>query len=292
MHRGLLTVLAACSLPWAPGATLAAGPVAEGTLATVRFRVTVQETSAAQYSSTAIARVLDAECVMVALPASQIGSAGATPEQQAAAEAAAAQGQALAQQADPSMDIATRMAAEAEKCGDDEACLTALAMQMSQDPEFLAQQGNLAATVQGATGAQPDLGPARYQQWRPQTCSGELQANDTYVTSDPGGEGGDGAYTDTVTVAGAGPIEDASWPGLFMETDAVNNTTRYRVVPPAPITLPSNSSINGAGTMQVQLLGSTALPDMLGPYPGVMGAHKGSVEGTDGSVSFESTAAE
>jgi hypothetical protein len=290
MHRGLLTVLAACTFPFAVGSALAAGPAPEGATATVKFRVTVQEKSTAEYASTAIARVLSAQCTMIAAPAMQISSAGPTAEQEAAVQASAARAEALAQPGQPSMDIANKVAAEAEKCGDDEACLTALAMQMSQDPEFLAQQPNLKANMQAAAGLDPNLGPVRYQQWHSQSCTGELQVNDTYVTSDPGGEGGAGAYTDTVTVKSTGAI--APWPGLFMETDVVNGTTQYRIAPPAPIKLPSNSSISGAGSMPVELLGSTALPQVLGPYPGVMGKHKGSVKGKDGTISLEWSSAQ
>jgi hypothetical protein len=114
-----------------------------------------------------------------------------------------------------------------------------------------------------------------------------MQVNDTYVTSDPGGEGGDGAYTDTVTVSATGTVNAGSWLGLLMETDAVKGTTQYRITPPAPITFPSNSSITGAGSVDVSLLGSTALPDVLGPYPGLTGGHKGAVKGKDGSISLE-----
>jgi len=285
MHRGLVAVLAACSVPLAAGAALAADPAPAGTVKTVKFRVTVQEKSAAQYSSTAIARVLNAECQMVAQAATQIGSGGPTPEQEAAAKASQAQAEAAAQQAEPSTDMATKLAAEAEKCGDDEACLTALAMQMSQDPEFLAQQGNLKAANQAAAAANPDLGPARYQQWSPQSCTGDMKVKDTYVTSDPGGEGGDGAYTDTVTVDGSGAV--APWPGLFMETDLVKGTTQYRLAQPAPLTLPSKSSLKGDGSKDVSLLGTTALPQVLGPYPGIAGKQKATIKGENGSVALE-----
>jgi hypothetical protein len=200
------------------------------------------------------------------------------------------QGEAIARQGEPSMDTATKMAAEAEKCGDDEACLTALAMQMSQDPEFLAHQGDLKAASQAAAGLAPDLGPIRYQQWSPQSCTGDMKVNDTYVTSDPGGEGGDGAYTETVTVDASSAI--APWPGLFMETDVVKGTTQYRFAEPAPITLPSSSSIKGTGSANVSLLETTALPQVLGPYPGVMGNHKAVLKGQNGSVSLEWLAAQ
>ena len=45
--------------------------------------------------------------------------------------------------------------------------------------------------------------------------------------------------------------------------------------------------MSGAGTRQVDLLGTTKLPEMLGPYKGVLGAQKGSVKGENGSVSVE-----
>jgi len=289
MNRRFLAVLAACSVPFA---AFAAGPVPEGTVKTVKFKVTVQENSKAEYSSTAIARVLTAQCQMIAMPAMQISSAGPMAEQQAAMAASQTQGEALSQQMQPNMDMATQMAAEAEKCGDDEACLTALAMKMSQDPDFLAQQGNMKAGASAAASLQPDLDPVRYQQWRPQACTGEMKVNDTYVTSDPGGEGGDGAYTETVTVTATGAVDGALWPGLFMETDVVKGTTQYRVTAPAPITLPSNSSLKGAGSRAVDLLGSTALPDTLGPYPGVIGKHKDNIKGKDGTVALEWTAAQ
>jgi hypothetical protein len=287
MRYRFLAVLAACSVPFASGSALAAGPVPEGTVKTVKFKVTVQEKTKGDWDSTAIARVLNAQCQMVALPASAIAFAGMTAEQEAAVQQTQAEGEALNQQMQPSMDIATRMAAEAEKCGDDEACITAMVMQMSQDPEFLAQQPNLKAGAEKAAGLNPDLGPVRYQQWHPQACSGEMQVNDTYIHSDPGGEGGDGAYTDTTTVAAAATIDQNNRLGLYLETDMVGNTTQYRVVAPVGVVLPSNSSMSGAGTRQVDLLATTKLPDMLGPYPGVMGTQKASVKGKDGTIAIE-----
>jgi hypothetical protein len=115
-----------------------------------------------------------------------------------------------------------------------------------------------------------------------------MQVNDTYVHSDPGGEGGDGAYTDTTTVKGSAKVDTASnGLGLFIETDTVGNVTQYRLGAPVAVVLPSNSSMTGAGTRQVDLLGTTKLPDTLGPYKGVMGKQKGSVKGENGSVSIE-----
>ena len=287
MRRDILAALAACSVPFM-GAAFAAGPVPEGTVKTVAFKVTVQEKTSGEFASTAIARVLTAQCEMVAGPASPIASTGPTAEQEAAIATSQAQGEALTQQMEPSMGMAERLEAEAAKCGDDEACLTALVMKMSQDPEFLAQVPNIQDGAQKAQNLSPDLGPARFQLWQPQGCAGEMQVDDTYVTSDPGGEGGAGAYTDTVTVKATDKIDNAAnGLGLVMETDMVGGTTQYRLMAPVAVTLPSNSSLTGSGTRQVDLLATTALPEILGPYKGVMGKQKGSVKGENGSVTLE-----
>lgn len=286
MQRRILAALAACGLPWSADIAAATEPVPEGATTTMSFRVVVKERSAGEFNSTAIEHILNAQCSMLALAPSQISWDGPTAKQEAAAESSAAQGEALSQQMAGSQDYAAQLEAEAAKCGDDEACLTALAMKMANDPNFLAQQGQMQAGAEAAQKLQPDLGPVRYQQWNPQSCTGEMQANDTYVTSDPGGEGGDGAYTDTVTVNTRGAIAGESWPGLFMQTDLIDGTTTYKLIAPAPVTLASNSSLTGAGVRQVDLLGSTALP-IFGPYPGAPGTHKGNAKGTDGSISVE-----
>lgn len=287
MQRRILVAVAAFGLPWASNIAAAIEPAAEGATTTMNFKVVVKESSKGEFASTAVEHVLNAQCSMLALAPSPISWDGPTAQQEAAAQNSAAQGEALAQQMSGSQDYAAQIEAEANKCGADEACLTALAMKMANDPNFLAQQGQMQAGAQAAQKLQPDLGPVRYQQWNPQSCTGKMQANDTYVTSDPGGEGGDGAYTDTVTVAAAGPVADNSWPGLFIQTDLIDGTTSYKLVAPPPVTLPSNSSMQGASSRQVSLLGGTALPEVLGPYPGVLGKHRAKVKGTDGSIAIE-----
>ncbi|HNB26435.1 MAG TPA: hypothetical protein PLR41_05720 [Alphaproteobacteria bacterium] len=287
MQRRILAAVAAFGLPWASNIAAAIEPAAEGATTTMNFKVVVKETSKGEFASTAIEHVLNAQCSMLALAPSSFSWDGPTAQQEAAAQNSAAQGEALAQQMSGSQDYAAQIEAEANKCGADEACLTALAMKMANDPNFLAQQGQMQAGAQAAQKLQPDLGPVRYQQWNPQSCTGKMQANDTYVTSDPGGEGGDGAYTDTVTVAAAGPVADNSWPGLFIQTDLIDGTTTYKLIAPPPLTLPSNSSMQGAASRQVSLLGGTALPEVLGPYPGVLGKHSAKVKSKDGSIAIE-----
>ena len=286
MRRDLVTVLTVFGLPLATGHALAAEPAPAGATATVEFKVTVREKTKADYHSTAIERVLNAQCVMEAAPATQIGSRGPTPEQQAAMEASAAKSQAFTQEYAMSEEDLANLEAEAAKCGTDEACLTALAMKMSQTPEVQAQVQKMPETQQAMQDLNPDLGPVRYQVWQPQSCTGTMTVNDTYVDSDPGGEGGAGAYTDTTTATGTAPVM-ADWLGLIMETDLVKGTTEYRMGEPAPVVIPANSSRTGAGERRTPLLASTKLPGQFGPYPGLPGTHKGQVKSDAGAINVE-----
>jgi hypothetical protein len=176
--------------------------------------------------------------------------------------------------------------AEAERCGNDEACLTGLAMKMSQTPEMQAMAQQVPEAKQAMQDMNPDLGPARYQMWQPQSCTGTVTVNDTYVDSDPGGEGGDGAYTDTTVATGSAPIMP-EWRGLVIETDLIEGKTEYRMMAPTPVTIATSSSRTGAGERQIPLLAGTQLPKSFGPYKGIGGKHKGEAKGDAGSVSVE-----
>ncbi|HEV8388993.1 MAG TPA: hypothetical protein VGQ35_04075 [Dongiaceae bacterium] len=286
MRRNLATALTILGMPLTAGHALAAEPAPAGATATIEFKVTVREQTKSDFHSTAIERVLNAQCVMQAGQASQVGSKGMTPEQQAAMEASTAKAQDVQQQFAPSDETLANMEAEAEKCGNDEACLTALAMKMSQTPEMQAMAQQVPEAQQAMQGVTPDLGPARYQMWQPQGCTGVVTVNDTYVDSDPGGEGGDGAYTDTTTAKGSAKIMP-DWRGLVIETDVVKGTTQYTLGSPPPVVVATDSSRIGAGERQIPFLAGTKLPDSFGPYKGVGGKHKGQVKGEAGSISAE-----
>lgn len=286
MRRNLATALTILGMPLAASHALAAEPAPAGATATVEIKMTVKEKTKSDWHSTAIERVFNGQCVMEAGPASQIGSKGMTAEQQAAMESSTAKAQAVQQQYAPSDEMLANLEAEAAKCGSDEACLTALAMKMSQTPEMQAMAQQVPEAQQAMQGMQPDLGPARYQMWQPQSCSGTVTVNDTYVDSDPGGEGGDGAYTDTTVAKGSAKIMP-DWRGLVIETDVVGNTTQYIQAAPPPVTIATVSSRTGAGERSIPFLGETKPPETFGPYKGVGGKHKGGAKDDAGSVSVE-----
>lgn len=289
MRRNLVTALTLLGAPFALSDAWAASPVPVGTTATVNIRVAVKDKAKSDFASSTIARVMDAQCLMQAGEPAQVGMNGPTPEQEAAAKAAAAKGDALTQQLAPSMlseESAAALEAEAAKCGDDQACIMEFAMKLQQNQEVMAS-AKAAAGAQGAiAGAMPDLGPVRYQLWLPQSCSGNLTADDIFVDSDPGGEGGDGAYTDTITIKGSGPIH-SDWRGLMMETDLIAGTTSYRLMAPPPVNIASQSSLKGASERQVPLLAGTPLPETIGPLKGVGGKLATKLKSASGTVSIE-----
>ncbi len=286
MRRNLATALTILGMPLAASHALAAEPAPAGATATVEIKMTVREKTKAEFHSTAIERVLNAQCVMQAGQALQVGSKGMTPEQQAAMEVSTAKAQDVQQQYAPSDEMLANLEAEAEKCGNDEACLTALAMKMSQTPEMQAMAQQVPEAQQAMQGMNPDLGPARYQMWQPQSCTGTVTVNDTYVDSDPGGEGGDGAYTDTTTAKGSAQIMP-DWRGLVIETDVVGGTTQYTQASPPPVIIATNSSRTGAGERQIPFLAGTKVPNSFGPLKGVGGKHKAQAKGDAGSISVE-----
>jgi hypothetical protein len=286
MWRNFTTALTILGMPLAASHALAAEPAPAGATAMVEIKMTVREKTKSDFHSTAIERVLNAQCVMQAGQASQVGSKGMTPEQQAAMEASNAKAQDFQQQYAPSDEMLANLEAEAEKCGNDEACLTALAMKMSQTPEMQAMAQQLPEAKQAMQEMNPNLGPARYQMWQPQSCTGTVTVNDTYVDSDPGGEGGDGAYTDTTTARGSAKIMP-DWRGLVIETDVVKGTTEYTQAAPPPVTIATSSSRTGTVERQIPFLASTQLPSIFGPLQGVGGKHKAQAKGKAGSVSVE-----
>ena len=286
MRRNIATTLAILSLPLGANLALAKGPVPEGATATVNITLAVKEQTKSQWSSTAVDRVLKAQCVMIAGPATQIGWNGPTAEQEAAIAKGQANAEAFQQNYAPSDNMMANMEAMMEKCGEDEACIQAEVMKMSQTPEVQGMVAKQEQAKKDVAGLTPDLGPARYQSWSPQSCSGTLTVNDTYFTSDPGGEGGDGAFQDTTTVAGSTPIDPKDL-AVMIETDSIGKTTSYKIGAPIQGTFPGNSSMKGAANYKIPLMGSTALPPVIGPLKGVLGKQSTKIPGQDGAISLQ-----
>jgi hypothetical protein len=282
MRHNIAAALAVLSLPLTAGLAVAKGPVPEGTKAIVNITMNVKEKTKSDWSSTAIDRVLKAQCHMIAGPAMNVGMAGPTAEQQAAI----AQSQANAQAFEQNYSNETMMQnAQAifDKCGEDEACVTAEVMKMSKTPEVQAMVGKQEQAKKDMAGLTPDLGPLRYQRWQAQSCTGDMTVNDTYVHSDPGGEGGYGAYTDTTTVKGTQPV-DPNALTLSLETDTVGNTTTYQLGAAVQGNFQAQSSTKGAVPAKISLLGNTALPPQIGPLKGVLGKQSSTVSGDSGSI--------
>lgn len=284
MRRELLTAIAILGLPIT--SALAADAVPAGTTATIDIRLTLRNQTKSDWHSAVIEHVFNGQCVMIAGHASAVGPEGMTAEQQAKAATAQNQVQDFEQKFAPSDDMMAQLEAGAEACGEDEACLTALAMRMSQTPEMQAMAQQVPEARAAMAAIDTDLGPARYQTWEPQSCTGTVAVNDTYVDSDPGGEGGYGAYTETTTVNGSAPLMD-NWRGVVFYTDTVANQTTYQIVAPPPVSVAANSSLGGAKQVQLEFIPGARMPERVGPYNGVWTAHRGDVKTEGGTVSVE-----
>jgi len=162
-------------------------------------------------------------------------------------------------------------------------------MKMSQTPEMQAMVQQLPEAQAAMAAIDGDLGPVRHQTWEPQSCSGEIAVNDIYVHSDPGGEGGDGAYTDTVNANGVASLMQ-DWRGIIMYTDTMSNQTTYQIMTPPPVKVPANSSMSGAQEIQVEFLqGGARMPERIGPLEGVMSPQRTEVRTEGGAVALEIT---
>ena len=283
MRRELLTMIAILGRPIS--SALAIDPSPEGTAATVAVKLTVRDQSKGDWHSANLNHVMNAQCVMRAGPATQVGSGGMSAEQEAAAAQAQANAQAVVENYAPSDQFMADLEAQAAACGDDEACLTALAMKMSQTSEMQTMAQQVPEAQAAMAGVVPDLGPARYQFWHPESCSGTVTVDDTYVDSDPGGEGGDGAYTDNIAASGTAPLP-ADWRFMTMETDLVAGTTTYTMAAPPPVTIQSQGSYSGTQSRKVDFLGSAAMPQAIGPVPGIASGSM-QIQGATGTLNAE-----
>lgn len=266
-----------------PAAGLAAEPAKPGATMTVNVQITAQAHGKTDTTTTTINRVLKGQCLMEAQAATQIGMKGASAEQQAALDQSQANAEAFAKEYAPSEELTSQIAAAAEKCGDDEACMMAMAQRLAGNSEIQNLAKKKDAAVAAAAGLQPDLGPIRYQQWRPTQCSGTITADDTIDVNDPGGEGGADAYHDVTQIRGsvaAGP----DWQGMIIETDLVAGTTTYQMMAVPPVTMPTISSLNGAGQQEISLILETPMPDSVGPLKGVLSEHTTTVTGPGGTL--------
>jgi hypothetical protein len=77
MRRNLATALTILGMPLAASHALAAEPAPAGTTATVEIKMTVREQTKAEFHTTAIERVLNAQCIMQAGQAMQVRRQGA-----------------------------------------------------------------------------------------------------------------------------------------------------------------------------------------------------------------------
>lgn len=150
----------------------------------------------------------------------------------------------------------------------------------------------LQRVAQGAAAA-PPTGPngtgGSIQPWYARSCSGSFKVEDQFVATDPGGEGGGGAYKETRTVSGQNIIPEGGedgWHGAFMDHDVAKGTTSYYFTTISPMTFDMLSVRTGygAGTKQTKqpvafYEGMLPTPFAVLPYPPAQGKASHPVSG-------------
>lgn len=275
----ILTMAGGAALLLGLGATTAA-QVADETTRTVQFTITYKAGASAAATSasptatsSAILHVLKGQCVVQAGAPQAWGIDGPTAAQDRAMKKA------------PAAPTMANMEAEAKKCGKDQGCLMALAARMMED-------GTMDQAMSEASGAG---GPANFQVWYPQSCSGTLTVTDRSTRS-----GRDAMvnseFSETRTVNGTATIADRGqqgWLGLYVQHDLKAQTTELRFLPPTDARVASTVVRTGDGATsskgQEQVL---AFPNVTAPsIPGGLQAGRKIIPAKDGSVAFEWTVA-
>jgi hypothetical protein len=129
------------------------------------------------------------------------------------------------------------------------------------------------------------------QTFTPERCEGTMKVNDRQVTDDPGGEGGAGAYQETVTIKGS---EKYDW-GLDRWTitvlgDFKSAQSIYSIRPPHGGQFPSSSSVEGKGETGVEFVpDGVSWPERFGPKSGFLQGGSEVLEAPGGQVTIKWT---
>lgn len=254
------------------GLGAAAAQVAEDTTRTVQFTITYKAGGPATAATTPVMHVLKGQCVVQAGAPQAWGIDGPTAAQERASRKAPAA-------------TMTNMEAAVKKCGKDQGCLMALMSRMSED-------GTMDEAMAEANGAG---GPANFQVWNPQSCSGTLTVADRTTRSGTDSMANT-QFSETRTLNGTVTIANQGqngWLGLYVQQDLKKNTTELRFLPPQDTRVDGTFVRTGYGAKsssgkEVVL----AFPGVAPPsVPGGLQAGRKVTPVQGGSVTFEWTVA-
>jgi hypothetical protein len=183
------------------------------------------------------------------------------------------------------------MEAKMAACGDDEACAMAVMQEAMNDPRAKAGGQIAQQNAPEVNALANQIADTNLQTFTPERCEGTMKVNDRQVTDDPGGEGGAGAYQETVTIKGS---EKYDW-GLdrWMVTaigDFKSEQSIFSFRPPHGGEFPSSSSVKGEGETGVEFLpDGVSWPERFGPKSGFLQGGSEVLEAPGGQVTIKWT---
>jgi hypothetical protein len=282
-----LAIAAALSTPAA-----GAEPVPDGGKITVKVMVTATSKGQSDIRTSAIDHSFTGSCVLTAAGRTR----GDLATGQALAGDAAAMEQTTtnmqAQMDDAGLEaFGQEMEAKMAACGADEACAMAVMQEAMNDPRVKAGGQIAQSNAPEVNALANQMADANLQTFIPERCEGTMTVNDREVTDDPGGEGGAGAYQETVTIEGS---EKHDW-GLDRWTmtalgDFKSEQSVFSFRPPHGGQFASTSTVKGKGETGVTFLpDGVAWPDRFGPKPGFLQGGSEVLDVPGGQVTIEWT---
>lgn len=169
IRLGFSTLCCAAGLLWLTPALGAQAPAEPGHAAVIDIEITIEgehssRGEAGESTEWRVLRHLALSYRLVAQPLS-MASIGDTESQAQQTQQATALGQQGEQAITDNAGLMAQMQAAVEACGEDEACIQAYVMKLSQDPQLQAMSKDTAQVGQSAQ-AYVDANPPRFQQWQ------------------------------------------------------------------------------------------------------------------------------
>lgn len=264
MRLGFATLWFAVGLAWPGSVSAAQTPAEPGRTAVIDIEITIEgkHSSKGDAGQSTEWRVLRNLKLSYPLEAQRLSISGISdPEHQAQQ---ADQANALGQQSEQAMannaGLMEQMQAAADACGDDEACINAYVMKLSQDPQLQTMSKD-ASQLNQSMQAYNESNPPRYQQWQikgnsPKPVGGEYKLEEWRkdVIYDPICYQTNNLCTTTRERKAAAKIDSDDPTAVsspMVEVDMLKNT--ISVVLNKPMFLPTIQQVTQDGPEQVQL---------------------------------------
>ena len=264
MRLRCATLCLAAGLLWSGSAHAAQTPAEPGRTAVIDIEITIEgkHSSKGDAGQSTEWRVLRNLKLSYPLEAQRLSISGISdPEHQAQQ---ADQANALGQQSEQAMannaGLMEQMQAAVDACGDDEACINAYVMKLSQDPQLQTMSKD-ASQLNQSMQAYNESNPPRYQQWQikgnsPKPVSGEYKLDEWRkdVIYDPICYQTNNLCTTTrerKAAAKIGSNDPTAVSSPMVEVDMLKNT--ISVVLNKPMFLPTIQQVTQDGPEQVQL---------------------------------------